>query len=149
MLSSANLPLKLRIIWSDPFPDVSYSCVVYVYNDCPHMNQSHQSHHSRTGLTSHLFYAYDDFFNLYFSFFYVPSLTMITNLKNQTVMDRVLSSLSVCAFHSSMLNYVLIESFLVESQYHEYFRAPRYFPFSVLLFESFLINSQYRGARKY
>ena len=54
MLSSAILPLKLRIIWSVPFSDVSYFCVVYVYNDCPQMNQSHQSHHSRTGQTSHI-----------------------------------------------------------------------------------------------
>ena len=61
MLSSAILPLKLCIIWSDPFSDVSYFCVVYVYNDCPRMNQSHQSHHSRTGLTSHIFYAYNTF----------------------------------------------------------------------------------------
>ena len=33
------------------------------------MNQSHQSHHSRTGLTSHLFYACDAFSYLYVSFF--------------------------------------------------------------------------------
>ena len=71
MMLSATLPFKLRIIWSGPFPDVSYSCVVYVYNDCPQTNQSHQSHHSRTVLTSHLFYAYDAFSS------FIDSLNMI------------------------------------------------------------------------
>ena len=143
MLSSAILPLKLRIIWSGHFSNVSYFCVFYVYNDCPQMNQSHQSHHSRTGLTSHLFYAYDIFTSFYFSFFYVLSLTMMTNLTNQMVMDQVLSSLAVRAFHTSILNYVLIKSFLFESEYHQYFCAPWYFTFSVCLFESYLVESQF------
>ena len=108
MLSSAILPLKLRIIGSDPFFDVSYSCVVYVYNDCPQTNQSHHSQHSRTGMTSHLFYAYDAFSYFYFSIFYVLSLTMMTNLTYQMVADQGLSSPSVRAFRTSMLNYVLI-----------------------------------------
>ena len=107
------------------------------------MNQSHQSHHLRTGLTSHIFYAYDAFSSFYFSLFYVQSLTMTTNLTNQMIMDQVLSSLLVRDFPSSMFNFVLIESFLVESQYHYYFRVPQHFPFSVSLFESFLIESQY------
>ena len=107
------------------------------------MNQSHQSHYSRTDLTSHLFYAYDAFYSFYFSFFYVPSLTMMKNLTNQMVADQGLSSLSVRAFLTSMVNYVLIESFLFESEYHQYFRAPRYFPFSVRLFESYLVESQF------
>ena len=34
------------------------------------MNQSHQSHHSRTGLTRHLLYDYDAFSSFYFSFFF-------------------------------------------------------------------------------
>ena len=68
---------------------------------------------------------------------------MTTNLTNQMVMDQVMSSLSVRAFRTSMLNYVLIESFLFESEYHEYFRAPRYFPVSVCLFKSYLVESQY------
>ena len=93
------------------------------------MNQGHQSHHSRTGLTSHIFYAYNAFPSFYFSFFYVPSLTMMTNLTNQMVADQGLSSLSVRAFCTSMLNYVLIESFLFESEYHQYLCAPRYFHF--------------------
>ena len=69
MLSSAILPLKLRIIWSVSFSDVTNFCVIYVYNDCPQMNQIHQSHHLRTGLTSHLFYAYDIFFFFLLYFF--------------------------------------------------------------------------------
>ena len=71
------------------------------------MNQSHQSHHLRTGLTSHIFYAYDAFSYLYFSFFYVMSLMMMTNLTNQMVADQGLSSLSVRALRTLMLNYVL------------------------------------------
>ena len=140
MLSSAILPLKLCIVWSDPLSDVSYFCVVYVYNDCPQMNQSHQSHHSRTGLTSHLFYAYDAFSSFYFSFFYVPSQTMMTNLTNQMVADPGLILFSIRAF---MLKWVLVESFLFESEYHQYFFPPRYFPFSVRLFESYLVKSQF------
>ena len=73
------------------------------------MNQGHQSHHSRTGLTSHIFYAYDDFSSFYFSFFYMPSLKMMTNLANQMVMYQVMSLLLVRAFRTSMLNYVLID----------------------------------------
>ena len=68
---------------------------------------------------------------------------MMTNLTNQMVMDQVLSSLSVRSFCTSMLNYVLIESFIFESEYHKYFCAPRYFPFSVRLFESYLVESQF------
>ena len=122
--------------------DQGHLCAVYVYSDCPRMNQSHQSHHSRTGLTSHLLYACDAFSYLYVSFFYFLSL-MIKNLTNQMVADQGLSSLSVRAFRTSVLNYVLIESFLFESEYHQYFRAPRYFPFSVCLFESYLVESQF------
>ena len=67
----------------------------------------------------------------------------MTNLTNQMMMNQVLSSLLVRDFCSLMLNYVLIDSFLVESEYHQYFCAPRYFLFSVRLFESFLVKSQY------
>ena len=81
------------------------------------MNQMNQSHHSMMGLTSHLSDACNAFSSFCFSFFYVPSLTMTTNLTNQMIMDQAMSSLSVRAFCSSMLNYVMIESFLVESQY--------------------------------
>ena len=81
------------------------------------MNQSHQTHHSRMGLMSHLFYACDAFSYFYFSFFYVLSLTMMTNLMNQMVADQGLISLSVRDFRTSMLNYVLIESFLSQSEY--------------------------------
>ena len=67
----------------------------------------------------------------------------MTNLKNQMVSDQGMSSLLVRDLHTSMLNYVLIESFLFESEYHQYFRAPRYFSFSVRLFESYLVESQF------
>ena len=143
MLSSAILLLKLCIVWSGPFSDVSYSCVVYVYNDCPQMNQSHQSHHSRTGLTSHLFYACDASSSFYFSFFYVLILTMMRNMTNQMVGDQGLISILVHDFRTSMLKYVLIKLFLFESEYHQYFCAPRYVSFSVRLFESYLVESQY------
>ena len=68
---------------------------------------------------------------------------MMMNLTNQMVADQGLISLTVRAFRTSMLNYVLIESFLFESEYHQYFRAPQYFPFSVRLFESHLVESQF------
>ena len=48
----------------------------------------------------------------------------MTNLTNHMVDDQGLSSLSVRALRTSMLNYVLIESFIFDSEYHQYFRAP-------------------------
>ena len=68
---------------------------------------------------------------------------MMTNLTNQMVADQGLISLSVRDFCSSMMKYVLIESFLFESEYHQYFRPPRYFLFSVRLFKSYLVESQF------
>ena len=67
MLLSEILPLKLSIVGSDTLFDVSYLCVVYAYNDCPQMNQSH---HLRMGLTSHLSDAYEklSYFMLFFLF---------------------------------------------------------------------------------
>ena len=82
------------------------------------MNQSHQSHHSRTGLTSHLFYACDDFSYLYVSFFYFLSLTM-KNLTDQMVADPGMIAILVRAFSNLMLKLVLIESFLFESEYQK------------------------------
>ena len=96
-----------------------------------------------TGLTSHIFCAYDAFSSFYFSFFYVLGLTMMKNMTNHMVADQGLSSLLVRALRTSMLNYVLIESFLFNSEYHQYFRAPRYFSFSDRLFESYLVESQF------
>ena len=58
-LSSEILPLKVRIVLSDPFSDFSYLCVVYVYNDCHRTNQNHRSN---MGPTSYLSDAYDTFF---------------------------------------------------------------------------------------
>ena len=75
--------------------------------DCPQINQSHQSHHSRTGLMSHIFYACCVFSYLYVSFFYVLSLTM-KNLTNQMVADQGLILLLSCAFRILMLKYILI-----------------------------------------
>ena len=82
------------------------------------MNQSHQSHHSRTGLTSHLFYACDAFSYLYFSFFYFLSLTM-KNLTNQMLADPGLMLPLVRDFRNLMLKLVLIESFIFESEYQK------------------------------
>ena len=66
---------------------------------------------------------------------------MTTNLTNHMVMDQVMSSLLVRDFCRSVLNYVPIESFLVGLEYHQYFRAPPYFPFSVRLFELYIVES--------
>ena len=68
------------------------------------MSQSHQNHHSRTDLTSHLFYSYDAFSYLYVSSFSFLSLTM-KNLINQMVAGPGLMSLLVR------------ELFLFESEY--------------------------------
>ena len=65
------------------------------------------------------------------------------NLTNQMVADQGLILHSSCALCTSKLNYVLIESFLVESEYYQYFCAHRYFPLSVRLFESFLVKSEF------
>ena len=75
MLSSENFPLKLRIVLSDPFSDVSYFCVVYVYNDC---HQRNQNHRSMMGLTSHLSDAYDAFSSSCASFSMLSSLITMT-----------------------------------------------------------------------
>ena len=120
MLSSEILPVKLRIVRSDPLSGVSYICVVYAYNDCPQMNQSH---HLRIGLTSHLSNAYDTFYSSCFSFPLVLSM-MTMDLTNQMMTDQGLGSLWVRAF-CYVLNYFLIESFAcrlvksfeIESQY--------------------------------
>ena len=46
------------------------------------MNPSHQNHHSRTGLTNHLFCAYNTFSYLYVSSFSFLNMTK-KNLTNQ------------------------------------------------------------------
>ena len=117
-LSSAILPLKLRIILSDPFSNVSYLFVLYVYNACHRTNQNHRLN---MGLTSHLSDSYDTFSSSCFSFSLVLSL-MMTNLTNQMITDQGLGSLQVCAFWY-VLNYLLIKSFdfrLVESSLIKY-----------------------------
>ena len=53
------MPLNLRIVLSDPFSDVSYLCITYVYNDCHRTNHNHRS---KMGMTSHLSDAYNPFF---------------------------------------------------------------------------------------
>ena len=64
------------------------------------------------------------------------------NTTNQMVADPGLISLLVRAFSNLMLKLVLIESFLFELEYHQYFCALP-FSFSVRLFESYLVESQY------
>ena len=76
-LSSAILPLKLRIVLSDPFSDVSYLCVSYIYNDCHWMNQNHRP---KMCLTSHFSDAYDAFSSSCFSFPLLSSLMTMTNV---------------------------------------------------------------------
>ena len=105
-LSSVILTLKLRIVLSDPFPNVSYLCIAYVYNDC---HQTNQNHRSKMGRTSHLSDAYDAFSSLCASFSLL-SITMTMNLTNQMITDQGLGSLQVCAFRY-VWNYLLIKSF--------------------------------------
>ena len=124
MLSSAIFPLKLSIVLLDPFSNISYLCVVYIYNDC---HQTNQNHPSKMGRTSHLSDANDAFSSLCASFSLILSLTKTTPT-NQTKKVQGPGSLLVHAFHY-VLNYTLIESFdfrpvesfIVESQYSQYF----------------------------
>ena len=123
-MSSAILPLKFRIILSDTFFCISYLCVVYVYNDCHRTNQNHRL---KMGLSSHLSDAYNNFSSSCASFSLLLSLmTMTTTNQMRTVQG--LGYFPVLMF-CYVLNYLLIESFdcclgesyLVESQYFQYF----------------------------
>ena len=124
MLSSAIFPLKLRIVLSDPFPDVSYLCVVYVYNDCHRTNHNHSS---KMGLTSYLSDAYDAFSSSCASFSLLLSLMTMPPTNQMTTVQGP-GSLLVRGF-CYVLKYLLIESFdfrlvqsyVVESQYFQYF----------------------------
>ena len=87
--------------------------------------------------TSHLFDAYDAFSSFCFSFSFVLSL-MTMDLINHMDMDQGPGSLLVCTFCYG-LNFLmiesfdrLVESFLIESQYSQHFRA-RYFPAQIFL----------------
>ena len=119
------LPLNLRIVWLDPFPNVSYLFVVYVCNDYHWTNQNHCL---KMGWTIHLSDAYDAFSSSCFYFSLVLSL-MTMNPKNQMRTDQGQGSLLVRA-SCYVLNYLLIKSFdrlvksfLIESQYSWYFPA--------------------------
>ena len=124
MLSSEILPLKLYIVLSDPFSNVSYLCIVYVYNDCHRTNHNHRL---KMGLMSNLSDAYNIFSSSCASFSLLLSLMTMT-LTNQMTTVQGPVSLPVCAF-CYVLNYPLIESFdcclvesyLVKSQYFQYF----------------------------
>ena len=118
----SNFAVKVAHNLIGYFSDVSYFCVIYVYNDFPRTNQMNQSHHSRMGLTSHISDAYDAFFSSCFYFSLVVSLMMM-NPKNQMTTDQGQGSLLARAL-CYVLNYLLIksfdrlvESFLIESQY--------------------------------
>ena len=120
----SNLPLKLRIVWSDHFPEFSYFCVVYVYNDCHWRNQNHRS---KMGLTSYLYDAYDAFSSSCASFSLLLSPMMMTPTNQMTTIQGP-GYLPVFTF-CYVLNYPLIESFycclvesyLVGSQSFQYF----------------------------
>ena len=126
MLSSAIMPLNLRIVLLDPFSYVFYLCVFYVYNDCHRTNQNHRS---KMGRTSHLSDTYDAFFSSCASF-YLLSILMTMTPANQMTTVQDPGSLLVRAFRY-VLNYPLIDSFyfrlvelfLIESQYSRYFPA--------------------------
>ena len=123
-LSSENFLLKLRIVLLYPFPDISYLCVAYIYNDCHRTNQNYRSN---MGLTSHISYAYDTFSSLCASFSLTLSLMMMTPMNQMTTVQGP-GYFPVRAF-CYVLNYVLIksfycclvESYLVESQSFQYF----------------------------
>ena len=104
-MSSELLPLKLRIVLSDNFSDVSYLCVAYVYNDC---HQTNKNHRSKMGLMSHLSDVYNSFSSscAYFPLLSSP-MTMTTT--NQMTTVQGLGSLPIRAFRY-VLNYPLIES---------------------------------------
>ena len=123
-LLSEILPLKLRIVLSYPFPVVSYLCVAYVYNDCHRTNQNHRS---KMGLTGHHSDAYDAFSSSRASFTLLLSL-LTMNPKNQMTTVQGLGSLPLCAFRCVLkypliksFDFCLVESYLVESQYIQYF----------------------------
>ena len=104
-MSSAILPLKLRIVLSDPFSYVYYHFVPYIYNDCHRTNQNHRS---KMGLTTHLSDAYDAFSSscAYFSLLLSP---MAMTPTNQMTTVQGPGSLPVCAFRY-ILNCPLIKS---------------------------------------
>ena len=114
----------MRIVLSDPFSGVSYLCIAYVYYDCHGTNQNHRS---KMGLMSHLSDAYGDFFSFCTSFFWLLSPMTMTPT-NQTTIVQGPGSLPVRAVYY-VLNYLfiesldccLVESYLVESQYFQYF----------------------------
>ena len=98
MLSSAIFPLKLRIVISYPFPDVSHFCVACVCND---YHQNNQRRHLKMGLASHISDAYDDFSSSYFYFsLHLSPMTMSPT--NQMMTVQVPGSLLVCAFLQNM-----------------------------------------------
>ena len=108
----------------DPFSDVSYLCVVNIYNDC---YQTNQNHRSKMGVTSHLSDAYDAFSSSCISFYLLLSLMTMTTM-NETTTVQGPGSLLVRDFRY-VLNYpliepfycLLVESYLVEYQYFQYF----------------------------
>ena len=125
-LLSAFLPLKLRIVLSDPFSDVSYLCVAYVYND---FHRTNQNHRSKMGLTSHLSDAYNAFSSSCASFSLLLSpMTMNTTIRTTTVQGPGYFPVRTFRY---VLNYPLIESFdcclvesyLVKSQYFKYLQG--------------------------
>ena len=71
MLLSADFPLNVRIIWSDPFPNGSYFYVACVCNHCHWTNYNCCS---MMGLMSHLSCVYDAFS------FYGVSFSLMTSL---------------------------------------------------------------------
>ena len=103
MLLSEIFPLKLRIVSSDPFPDVSYRCVTCVCNNCHEKNQSRRS---KMGLTSHLSSAYDTFsYSLFYFSLLLSPMTMYPMDHTMKVLGP--GSLPFRAF-LHVLNYSLI-----------------------------------------
>ena len=119
----SNFAVKVAHNMIGSFSDVSYLCVVYVYNECHRTNQNHRS---KMGLTSHLSDAYNAFSSSCASFSLL-SIVMKMIPTNHMMMDQGPGSLLVRVFRY-VLNYLLIESFdclvesfLIELQYSRYF----------------------------
>ena len=74
MLSSATLTLNMRIILSDPFPDL-YS--YYLICVCNHCRWTNKNRCSVMGMTSHLSWISDAFSSYRVSFSLMMSLTIM------------------------------------------------------------------------
>ena len=106
--------------------DAYYFCISYVYNDCHKRNQNHRLN---MGLTSHLYDAHDDFYSSCASFSLLLSPMTKTSTNQMTTVQGqgyflVRTFLYVLNYPLiESFDYCLVESYLVKSQYFQYFRS--------------------------